>query len=383
MIWLLPVVLLVVLVGWPIKRWFDRQAAERYRAACKAAIEVKDWQTLERESSAWLRYDPEADDALIFLAEAAVQQDDAERAVDCLGRVNDQYQGALAALSVRAEIQLADLAKPWDAEASWERMLRINPLATVAHQRLIYLYAMTLQKDKLLAAIKRAIEVGSEPPEAYSYLLLSNSLNFSDGLKKTTRWLRKNPGDPVLEVAQALFAAKQSLDNELATSGEASVIPGDRGLLLKCLEKYPRNRELIAFELDYAIFNGDEDRVVELLSLGAENAEQDARFWGARGWLLERRNQLPEAVEALSWAVELDPFRWQSRWLLADVYRKLGQAEQARVQSEISLLGKELQFQLLERPTARDITPELVERISDYLQRLQQKQVWQALNRRR
>ncbi|MFG0335266.1 MAG: hypothetical protein ACF8TS_18055, partial [Maioricimonas sp. JB049] len=359
------IALLVILVSFAsltaYNRWADGKQ-DAFRTTCEAAVAAADWDELLETATTWRDWDPDDDDSLMFIAQALVDLERLDEAVETLGQVEDDYQGALEALAFRAEIQYSALNRPFDAEATWRRMVQIAPNANLPRQRLIYFYAMTLQRRKLIESIDAAIQAGCEPPEAYVYLVMLNTLNFSDGLKLVTRWRRNDPNNEILQVAQAIYAARMTPDNSIATFGIKTVMPGDRHLLLKCLETYPENLELLAAELQLAMFNGEESRVRQLLSQASIDAERDSRFWSARGWLLNRRGQNEQAAAALERALQLVPTAWQARWLLASVYRELDRPRDAETMSRIAALGKDLEGDLLERPNARDLTPELVQR---------------------
>ena len=381
---LLLILLMAVLLGYgPAMDRVNQRRVEAYRKDCKTATAAGDWKTLEAVANRWLELEPDNNDALLFGAEACIQLDQLERAVDLLGRVDDSYHGALQALAGRGDILFSDLNLPLEAEKNWKRMLSINERAGVAHQRLIYFYAMTLQRRKMVRQIKMAMKYGCEPPEAYSYLLMQNVLNFSDGFTLLTRWRSKYPDNEILEVAHAVYSAKKTADNGMATFGIQTVIPGDKTPLENALRKYPSNPELLALKIDLAIFEGDQAAVADLLARASTEAEQDSRFWRYRGWLLKERNKFEASAKSFEHAIEITPFEWQSRWLLADVYRHLNQPEKADKQSKIASVGKELQEKLFERPTARDVDAELIDMIYRYLLMIDAQDVLEALQRRR
>jgi tetratricopeptide (TPR) repeat protein len=352
----------------PAVQAWRNQVDKSYKTRCQAAVQAEDWSELQRIAQAWLERNPHQDDARVFLAEAAIQADDLESAVGLLGAIGDDYPGILESLEIRGAILFANLNRVYEAERTWLRMLDLYPRAAAAHQRLIYFYAMTLQRQTMVAAIRHAMAQQCEPPEAYTYLLLANSLNFSDGLAKVTRWRQAYPDDEALRVAQAVYAAKQTADDSIATFGMASVMPGDQSLLQRCLEEYPSNLEALAAEIEIAVFDGDDRRVAQLMQQAPPDAEGDSRFWRTRGWLLERRGDYQSAADALEHALELMPYEWQSRWLLADVYRKLNRSDEADEMSRIAVQGKDLQRDLFERPNARDLTDDLLTRMLDYIE---------------
>ncbi len=366
----------------PGTKLYRSQKDKAFKSACKAAVEQEDWKGLLETSNRWRNWNPQQGDALIFLAEAHVQLGEFEQAAERLGQVDDSYHGALQALAARAELLYIELRQPYAAEETWLRMLNVNKLADVPRQRLIYFYAMSLQRKKMLDLIHESMQLGCEPLESYTYLLIVNSLNFSDGLVLMTRWLQSAPGDETFEVAQAVYAAKKTADNAMATFGIQTLIPGDRSLLDKSLQKYPANLEALAIQIDFLIFEGDAEQVAKLISQASPDAEFDSRFWRYRAWLLSNRQRHQDAADSLKQALELNPYDWQARWLLADVYRKLGKAAEADQVAKLGRQGKELQSKLFELPNARQLTEEVAAELIDYLRAIGPSPALEAIERR-
>ncbi|MBL4885992.1 MAG: hypothetical protein JKY95_15845 [Planctomycetaceae bacterium] len=380
----LSIIAVVILLGYsPVMKKINHRRSEAFKQQCKSATSISDWENLKVISEQWMKSSPQNNDALLFAAEACVQLDQLERVVELLGKVDNSYQGILPALEGRGDILFSDLNLSLDAEENWKRMLTIDEKSAIAHQRLIYFYAMTLQRQKMVKQIQLAMKLTCEPPEAYSYLIMQNVLNFSDGLAMLTRWRSKYPENESLEVAQAVYSAKQTADNGMATFGIQTVSPGDKTLLNKTLKKYPSNLELLALKIDLAIFEGDTNAVVKLLTKASSDAENDSRFWRYRGWLLKKRGEYSPAAQSLEHAIKLNAFEWQSRLLLADAYRHLNMPEKSDKQSVIASQGKELQRKLFESPTARDVNAELIDNIYEYLLLLDAPEALAALQQRR
>ena len=370
------------LLIWKGTEYYASRKEEEFLSTCKRLTVQKDWQQLKKTATLWNEWNPSSNDSRIYLAEACVQQGELTDAADLLQSVSDDYHGALEALAMSGEILFNDLNRPFEAETVWKRMLRIDKRAVLAHQRLIYLYAMTLQRGRLYDQILDAIKIGSEPREAYSYLLLTSDLNFSNGLALTTRWRSNDPDNELLEVIQAVYAAKTTRDNYLPKFGSSTVTPGDRALLDRCLEEYPANPEAVALAIEQAMFDGEDDRVKDLLGQVDERASNDGRFWRYRGWFLSTRAQFDSAVDALNKCLEINPFEWKARLLLADVYRKSGDTSKAARESELALIGKDLQSRILQSPNARELDEGLVVEIYEYVSLTGPSFVAEALGRR-
>jgi len=360
--------------------WHNRQTAQ-FKEACVRAVQDKAWERLDAVAARWVEWDPSSNDGWVYFAEAAAQLGEAEAAVKALGHVRDDYHGVLKALAIRGEVLFADLNRPYEAVATWERMLRINPRADVARQRLIYFYSMTLRRLEMLAHIRKAMELECEPPESYAYYLLANELNFSDGLGMVRKWRQTYPDDEALEVAEAIYTAKDSSTRSEREFGQSLIARGDLTPINRLLEKYPKNLEVLAFHLDYAIYDGDEAKVLELLGRCPPEAEGDARFWRYRAWYLASQGSFEEAEKAVRKSLELHPVDWQTWLLLSNILRRL-EDPQAAEAAEISVIGKNLKRELFELPTARAVDHQLGLKIYRYLKRTAPPEVCRAMARR-
>lgn len=365
----------------PVYSWWHQRRSRAFKLACSVAVRDKDWNKLEALADRWVQWDPANGDGWVYLAEAAAQMGQVERAVEALGRVSNSYSGALEALALRGEMQFGDLNRPYDAVATWKRMLEINRRADVARQRLIYFYSMTFQRSAMLAEIRTAMELECEPPEAYAYFVLANELNFTDGMSVVSKWRDHYPDDETLEVAHAIYVAKYAASGGLPIFGQSTVASGDLTPIDACLKKYPANLEVLAFHLEYAIYDGNEPRVLELLQQCPAAAENDPRFWRYRAWYLASQEQFEEAEKALRKSLELFPADWQTWLLLGNVLRRLGRPEAAEA-ADIALMGKQLKRELFELPNARSLNKQLGEQVYRYLKRTGPDWVWQSLERR-
>ncbi|MEZ6128290.1 MAG: hypothetical protein R3C59_06390 [Planctomycetaceae bacterium] len=372
-------IVVVASVTW---KWSSDRRHTEFQQSAKKAVLTHQWKKLHEISTTWLRWDPTDDDAKVYYAEACVQLEDFKTAAEVLGHINSDYQGYLAALGTRAEILFSELNQPLEAVDIWNLMLEKEPAANVPQQRLIYWYALTLQRKKLVDQIQAAAIAGSEPREAYAYLVLSDDLNFSDGLETVTRWRSQYPEDQILEVAQAVYAAKVTSSRSLPKFGTSTVMPGDRSLVDRCREKYPNALEPLALLIDLAVFEGDESEVRRLLNDAPAAAEADGRFWRFRGWLLTANMSFDAAEQSLQRAIDLNPWDWRARLFLADVLRKLGQQEKATEVGELAMAGKTLHSRLLESPNARELSLELVDQIYSHLQQTGPKAICEALAKR-
>lgn len=366
----------------PTYNWWHARQSRYYDNACEEAAHTESWEYLESISRQWVEWDPGASKGWVHLADALLRQGDVQGAVDALDRIDDRYPGALDALAIRGDILFSDLNQPYAAMENWERMLRINDAATVARQRMIYFYAITMQREKMRQEIFRAIELEGEPPEAYTYLYLAYDINFSDGLRLTRKWLESYPDDETLQVASAVYLATFQTDNSLSIMETSPVAAGDQSAVNRLRNIYPDNIELLSFFLAKAVYEGNQADVLNILKDAPSSAEADPRFWSARGWYLLEQEQFEDAAKALRTALSLNPFDWKSRNLLSSVLRQLNQPEEAAEESRLSLIGKELNQELFELPNARLIGNDLAQRIYDFSLEIGAEEMHRGLERR-
>jgi Flp pilus assembly protein TadD len=91
--------------------------------------------------------------------------------------------------------------------------------------------------------------------------------------------------------------------------------------VLKLLERFPHNTNLLADQIDAEIIKGRINRVVELLAQAPTDAETDNRFWRFKGWVHYARQEFAEAEAAYRHALQLHPMDWQSLSRLLEVLR--------------------------------------------------------------
>jgi tetratricopeptide (TPR) repeat protein len=346
--------------------WHERRSGF-YKSACRQAVESSSWIDLHAIASAWLQWDVKSNDARMYRAEAAQKLGRIDEAVEDLGSVTDDYVGALQALAIRGDTLFSDLNRPYEAVETWERMLHINPRADLARQRLIYFFAMTMQREKMIKGIYEAMELGCEPPEAYAYLLLAYEVMFSDGLRLTKQWMQLYPEDETLKAAHAVYLARFSPENTINIYGMSLITAGDETLINEYLTRYPKNLEVLAYHLERAVVAGNHETAYELLNQCPAEAERDARFWRYRAWYLATDGRFAEAEQAVRTALGIYPFDWRSRLQLSGVLRRLDRSGEAAEEARIADLGKELHRELLQSPNARSLSPSVVEQIDQYL----------------
>ncbi len=344
-------------------QWLVSRRFQEHVSAARFAIAVGDWMEADKHATAWTKAAPDNTEAWIALAEATRQLRQFDRTADCLGRVSDSDPQAVQLLTLRGDLLLSELKQPFLAIENWQRILRITPETPVAHQRLIYLYAITQQRTAMVSQIRTAVKLGCESAEAYLYLLISSNLQFSDGYLRVSEWRKTLPDNEILEVAQAIYAAKLPQSKSLRLFGETRLTADAKELLNQCQSKYPKNPEILAILADRAITGGDIDFLRQLLTKLPTELDADSRFWRFRGWLAMAEQRSTEAISAYEKALQLHPFEWRSRHELAEALRLAGQSQRTQELAAAARLGKDLEHRIFELPNSAAVNPQLLEEI--------------------
>ena len=353
-------------VGWGEVR------AERLRDDCRKAHQAGDYAAEERLAGQWVQALPGAAEPLFFLAQAQLGLGKKREAAETMGRLPDGDPLTLTALGDRADLLFGDLQDPREAARTCERILRIDPTNGDAHRRLCFFYAATLEREKLAAQGRRAIQLGCETPETYVYLLGSDWLTLSNTMTVNSHWLQAAPDDERYLVAAARgFVSNSGLEEDVAdkAEGEEDVVPAlpeHERRLRELLERFPGNLELLAYFIQKATTRGDRDEVTTLLGQAPPEAVEDNRFWRFKGWVHSQDGEGDEAVAAFRRALELDPYDFSSQHQLAGALRKQGNLEDAARLSRLAAQGRALRKRILEQPDVRAVPPAVLAEMADY-----------------
>lgn len=371
--WMGVLAFVVIASGMSIWGWkqYERSLETRrveLRAECRKAMRLRKWDRLEELAASWLRWDQNNGFAWLFLAEAAQQKGDVNRTARCLGMIQDTDPKAVPALVEKAMLEFGVANNPLEAELTCRRILRLAPRNALAHQRLIFFYAMTLQREKLLNQIREARSLGCENKEAYVYLMLADELAFTNGPQWNSRWLSSSPDADVFQVAKAVHLAETayafsiskptSENNQRSSEMEREVH--------QLMERFPQNPVLLTYLLHRAAEAGEVERAGEILDRFGQQHEQSHQVWTYRGWHLAAIGELEQADEAYKRALSIYPLSIKTHHLYAAVLRRLKRFSAAEEMQKLVLVGKELSKLLMELPNTESVTPELLKRIAEY-----------------
>lgn len=358
----------VGLLAWqPVSTMLHSRRVEQLRQKSKAHQALEEWEQLANISTEWLSLEPGNVDAILKLALSQEKTGNIEAAATTLATVPDDDDRVLDALALQIDMYLSQLNRPSLAEAACLRLIRINSLAGRGYQRLIYYYSMTLQRAKLSKIIDDAIAAGCEPPEAYTYRLLLTALSFTDGQQTCARWLTGEPDNEAVLVAHAWHQARGSSKASISESAPASEDNVREKAMNELLKTHPGNLEVLAFHIEEFLHQGDWRSAARVLGQARQDAESDSRFWRYKAMILESQKQIENAIAAARKSIELNPVDWRGRMQLAALHRLTAASEEAGRESQIALMGKELERELLQLPSARAWSPGLPERTLKYL----------------
>ena len=370
---------LIAATAWPIHGWWLSHRRAALETRCRESLKSKRWDELEQLTADWCRWDANHAVAWVLAAQAAQGNRNWRRAAECLGHLPDSDPRTVPALVERMRLLFEELNQPLEAVATCERLLRIEPRASRAHSRLIFFYAMSLQRQELVRCIRRAIDVRSEPPEAYVYLFGADWLVFSNALAINTHWLESCPDYEPFLVARALHLATMVPSQQEQAANSHASQAGDLTLLNEYLQRFPDNLEVLAFHLKRTAEAGDTAGLAPLLTRAPAAAESDNRFWRYKGLYHLERTETAEAREAFGRGLATQPYDWRARHELANALRLLERPAEAERQSRLALAGKEIEQQITKLQNVAEASEELLEKIAAYAAASGDRQVADAL----
>jgi tetratricopeptide (TPR) repeat protein len=371
----LALVLIAVGLGW---YFWESGREKRDRQACRGYRDKDAWKLLERRAAAWTKRDPKSAEAWMFRAEAAEATGDYAHTAEYLGQIPDEDPRAIPALLERATVLFEKLDRPREAADTCLRVLRIDPRAAMAHQRLIFYYGLTLQRSALVQQIRRSVADGREPPEAYIYYAGAYWIFFGNLFELNSRWLKQEPGSEIYAVARCMQVLESGAKDDPKTADRFADLPSADELLAR----YPHNLEVLAFHLAHGVEAGDLDRVTALLEQAPPEAEVDPRFLTARGWRFLALDDLDHAEAALRDALHVYPLGWNTQHYLAEVARRREQWDEVKRREKLFEQGKHIRDRIIRLQDARSAPRDLFEEIADYAEACGDAQIAEGLTRR-
>lgn len=368
--WLLRSVLCLIVAAAAIvggqygyRKWHDRQT-KALTKQCRQLREKGDWEQLADVSQKWNKWDTQNADAILFRAEAAQGQDDLATAADLLAQLPDNSPKRIPALMARTSLLLGPLNRPMEGIETCKLALEINPRVYLAHQRLIFFYAITLQNERLLAQIRQSLELECEPVDAYSYLIMADDITLTNGFEVNNNWLKGDINQEEFLVARTIHKWNQLRIEPFPNDETVEKIKLAEKLLADYRQRFPKNAAAIVFHIDKSMVSGDLDEIESLLSVYPSH--KDSRYWRYLGWWLAACDRIDESEAAYRESLKHFPLSWTSRHELADVLRRKQKFQEVVGLEKLVVLGKDLREKIMKLPDVQKISPEILREFRDY-----------------
>jgi tetratricopeptide (TPR) repeat protein len=337
---------------------------------CRAAMHGEDWELLDQLGARYRRWSPFTAEPFIFLAESAYRRGALERAVHLLDLLPDNDPMTPPAILVQSSILFGPLNRPIRGAEVLERAVRLDPRNAEARRRLIFFYAFSLQRRKMVQHAYEAIRWDCDSPEVYVYLVARDWLSFSNAYAENSRWSLNNPDEELFLVSRAIYRvltkgldySDDPIDQPVGDDG----VPYHRQVLAGYLEQFPENLELLVFHLEMAQTQGDIDEMVRLLSRAPATAAEDNRFWRFKGWVHSTRGELADAEAAYQQALKLNPYDYRSQHQLAVVERSLRRFDRVERLENLSQQGTTLRRDILVMERVDLVPHDILQRIAAY-----------------
>lgn len=381
---LITIVLLAAILI-PTVRWYsERQRLSELKTLkddCKSYVRNEDWESLRLAAERWSELEPTDANAWLNLADALQKLGEPPKSVEALLKVPKADRKVRPAYLLASEMQMREARQPLQGIATLETLRDIDPDAEIVRRQLISLYAITLQRQKMIREIYSAFQYRAEPKEAYVYLMLSDHLSFTNGFQLNTQWLSAAPDSELFAVARLvqLSDTLQRLEKQDEDTEEQKKTVREQMASLR--QKYPKNRALLVTELERLVLEQNIEAVSELLSNSTDDSD-DSLMMRYRGWHCLMTEDYAKAEEYYRASIKLMPLDWRTWHELADVLRNLKRLDEAENAAKIAVIGKELRKICLTLPDASQAPEELLLQILNYATACGAKEVEEILRYR-
>ncbi|MBL8810432.1 MAG: hypothetical protein JNM43_09680 [Planctomycetaceae bacterium] len=365
---LITIVLLAVILI-PTARWYsERQRLTELKTLkddCKSCVRDEDWESLRSAAERWSELEPTDANAWLNLADALQKLGEPQKSVEALLKVPKTDRKVRPAYLLASEMQMREARQPLQGIATLETLRDIDPDAEIVRRQLISLYALTLQRQKMIREIYSAFQYRAEPKEAYVYLMLSDHLSFTNGFQLNTQWLSAAPDSELFAVARLvqLSDTLQRLEKQDEDTEEQKKSVQEQMASLR--QKYSKNRALLVTELERLVLEQNIDAVGELLNDSTDDSD-DSLMMRYRGWHCLMTEDYAKAEGHYRASIKLMPLDWRTWHELADVLRNLKRLDEAENAAKIAVMGKELRKICLSLPDASQAPEELLLQILNY-----------------
>lgn len=340
----------------------DSMTDDEYRQQCRDLREKEDWSELRETAKAWAAVSKMPDEALLFQADAEYQSGNPLFAIDCLLSVPAKSSRCYPAMITACDLQFGEVNRPLDGVETLKKMIKRNPSSISSRQRLIFFYALTMQREKMLNAIYEAIQARAEPPDCYTYLMIADRLTFSNGFEKNSEWLKSEPDSELFQVARTVQLLSVLKTGESTQNSQALV--RCRESFKRLMERYPQNSTLVEQAISEAAAEFDLAAVAALIKVAPHPKTCVVLRW--EGWLNFQNDEFMDSMEALQKSLEVFPLDWQTWNELSICKRRLGDLEGAEKAAQIAIVGKAIRKDVLQLEDTSAIGVKTLETMASY-----------------
>lgn len=357
--WLLGCVFILVLglvIRFALRRFESQEIAE-FRTAVATAERAGDWEGMELSARNWAEEHPLTYEPWAAAAKAALGMGQPDMAAEYLARMPED--SPLEGFHQLGMLQVETLGMPFAAEETLLRTLETYPKDLETHFRLLFLYSMTCQADKLQQEVERAIELGCDAKGTYAYLFSRHWLTYTNGYDTNMRWLQLQPESPILRAAAITHLEANPNLNQIAVASGITESTSEyyEASIAKQREELPNNLQLLARELDILCEAGDIEAVGERLSAAPSESKSDGRFWRFFGWYHAATGDNTKAHEAYDQSLALEPLDWRTHLEYSQFLRQSGDAVEAAKHQAIGELGQKISAGMRTSPRVDRLTP--------------------------
>ena len=366
---------------WGYARWRENRIRE-VGEECRQYQTKADWSRMEEAARRWTTIDPDSADPWLFLAIALQEQGDLKTSATVLNQLPDKDPKTIPGLLELSALQFGPLNKPLDGVATCHRILNINPRILEARRRIIFFYAICLQRTKMTMQIYQGIEFACEPRESYVYLMLGDAPVFSNGFETANHWLQNEPDSELFLVARTVQLAENLAILKVPTSESKAQLERAEQILTDYRRQFPGNTVVLWYFLKSAVRRSDIEETGNLLSKISPDAGDESVFWKYRGWYHAQVGEIEEAEAAYVKAASLTPLDSQVWHELADVLRRRGRLTEAESAQNIAATGRQLRLELQKLKDAATVSDIQLDKIRRYAETCGDRAVSDALRRR-
>lgn len=368
----------LLLMGWLGCRWW----IGRLQADSRLAAESRDWKTLENSAREWTRWQPGETEAWVLLAESVQQQQRFPEAAAYLANVPSDAPGYVDAQVARSQLFFGPCNQPLQGETQCLQILSEHAEVPSVYGMLIDYYAITMQRDRLRETIRQAIEVQCEPRSAYAYLFMSETMRLGPAYRIVSLWLNDSPDNELLKVAHALQKEDRIVQARKGETRDRDAPSEKVQRVRQLLKEYPGNLNLISYEIDDRVIDGDIDAVIDLLDAAGEAGLGDNRMWRHRAWVHLTGNEFEAAESACRSALELHPQDFLAMQMLSEVARILKKPDEATRLQQLVLTANGLRDRITDHGSMTTLPEEVMRQLEEWSRAVGDIPVADALDRR-